>query len=270
VSAPERIVARDNALLVRLRRLVHDGAAYRRTGEVWLEGDHLCRALAERGGRALQAVFTEDAWRQPALRALGTAAARIVIVPDALFDGISTLPSPARMGFLVALPAPPALAPDAATLVLDRVQDAGNVGSLLRSAAAFGVGQVLALKGTAALWSPKVLRAGMGAHFTLALFDAAGPAELDQLRVPLVATSSHAALALPQAALPHPCAWVLGHEGQGVGAELLARCALTVRIPQPGGQESLNVAAAGAVCLYESARAAGGDFSRSSGPGAAA
>lgn len=256
MNAPERLTARDNPLLVRLRRLVHDGAAYRRTGQVWLEGDHLCRAYAGRGGQALQAVFSDDAWRQPALRALGAAAVRSVIVPDALFDGISTLPSPARMGFLVALPAPPALDPGAATLVLDRLQDAGNVGSLLRSAAAFGVAQVMALKGTAALWSPKVLRAGMGAHFALALFDGAGPAELDALRVPLVATSSHAPLALPQAPLPRPCAWVLGHEGQGVDAALLARCALTVRIPQPGGQESLNVAAAGAVCLYESARAA--------------
>jgi TrmH family RNA methyltransferase len=255
-GAPERITARDNPLLVRLRRLVQDGGAYRRTGQVWLEGDHLCSAFAARGAQALQAVFTDEAWRQPALRALAGAAGRGVIVAEPLFAGISTLPSPARMGFLVALPAPRALDPLAATLVLDRVQDAGNVGSLLRSAAAFGVRQVVALKGTAALWSPKVLRAGMGAHFGLSLFDGAEPAELDALQVPLVATSSHAPLALPAAALPHPCAWVLGHEGQGVGAALLARCALTVRIPQPGGEESLNVAAAGAVCLYESARAA--------------
>jgi TrmH family RNA methyltransferase len=69
-----------------------------------------------------------------------------------------------------------------------------------------------------------------------------------------VATSSHAGDALTRAALPWPCAWVLGHEGQGVAAALLARCALQVRIPQPGGEESLNVAAAAAVCLYESVR----------------
>jgi TrmH family RNA methyltransferase len=70
----------------------------------------------------------------------------------------------------------------------------------------------------------------------------------------LVATSSHAAQTLPRAALPKPCAWVFGHEGQGVQPELLARCAITVRIPQPGGEESLNVAAAAAICLYESSR----------------
>jgi len=256
VIEPQRIASRDNVLLVRLRRLAQDGTAYRRVGQAWLEGDHLCSAFVQRGGRPAQAVFTDEAWQQPALRALAAGAQRVVLVPAALFAGISSLPSPGLMGFLVDLPAAQALQPAAPTLVLDRVQDAGNVGSMLRSAAAFGLRQVVALKGTAALWSPKVLRAGMGAHFGLALFDGAEPGLLDDLAVPLVATSSHATAALPAADLPWPCAWVMGHEGQGVDAALLARCAMTVRIPQPGGEESLNVAAAAAVCLYESARRA--------------
>jgi RNA methyltransferase, TrmH family len=115
---------------------------------------------------------------------------------------------------------------------------------------------VLALQGTAGLWSPKVLRAGMGAQFGLQLAEGLGLDDLDALAVPLVATSSHAPQALGQARLPSPCAWVFGHEGQGVAPALLARCALTVRIPQPGGEESLNVAAAAAICLYESTRRA--------------
>jgi TrmH family RNA methyltransferase len=94
----------------------------------------------------------------------------------------------------------------------------------------------------------------MGAHFGLRLVEGLEQDALAALRVPLVATSSHAGDELPRAALPWPCAWVLGHEGQGVAGTLLARCALQVRIPQPGGEESLNVAAAAAVCLYESAR----------------
>jgi RNA methyltransferase, TrmH family len=254
MTAPQRITSRDNAVLVRLRRLVQDGTAYRKTGQAWLEGDHLCGAYAQRGGAPAQAVCTDAAWQQPLLRALAERAERVLLVPDALFAGISTLPSPARLGYLVDLP--PQREPEAGvdTLVLDRVQDAGNVGSLLRSAAAFGLRQVVALKGTAALWSPKVLRAGMGAHFALGLIEGVDEAALDALGVPLVATSSHTPVALPQAALPAPCAWVMGHEGQGVSASLLARCALAVRIPQPGGEESLNVAAAAAVCLYESAR----------------
>jgi TrmH family RNA methyltransferase len=138
--------------------------------------------------------------------------------------------------------------------VLDRLQDAGNVGTILRTAAAFGFTQCLALKGTAALWSGKVLRAGMGAHFALNLVELAGDAQLDALRVPLIATSSHAQRALQEVDLPWPCAWVMGHEGQGVSSALEARCSLTLRIAQPGGEESLNVAAAAAVCLYESTR----------------
>lgn len=253
---PQRISSRENPLLVRLRRLAQDPAAYRRAGQLWLEGDHLCSALLQRGGQALQAVYTDEAWRQPALRALAAGAQRVALLPQPLFAGISSLPSPALMGFLVELPRSGSLQPAAPTVVLDRLQDAGNVGSVLRSAAAFGIRQVIALKGTAALWSPKVLRAGMGAHFALQLFDGAEPALLQQLALPLVATSSHAPQALHELTLPNPCAWVLGHEGQGVAPELLAQCALQLRIPQPGGEESLNVAAAAAVCFYESARQA--------------
>ena len=248
------ISAKDNPLLVKLRKLARDPGAYRKLGELWLEGEHLCSALRVRGQRPAQAVLAESAWAQPALRKLAQWAPRVAVVPDALFDGFSALQSPARLGFVLTLPAAPAIDPAAASVVLDRVQDAGNVGSILRSAAAFGVGQVLALQGTAALWSPKVLRAGMGAHFGLRLVEGLSPDDLAALTVPLVGTSLATDALLPTAALPQPCAWVLGHEGQGVAPALLARCALVLRIPQPGGEESLNVAAAAAVCLYETMR----------------
>ncbi|MCU0812919.1 MAG: RNA methyltransferase [Burkholderiaceae bacterium] len=249
---PVRITSRDNALLARVRRLTHDPTAYRRLGAVWLEGDHLCRALLARGLVAAQAVIAESAWAQPSVAELARAAARVAIVPDALFRGVSGLDSPAAIGFLIERPEPPAPQPEVPTVVLDRVQDAGNVGSVLRSAAAFGFGQVVALGGTAGLWSPKVLRAGMGAHFGLRLVEGAVPADLERLGVPLLVTSSHGGEPLPRARLPWPCAWVFGHEGQGVQAAIVERASLVVRIPQPGGEESLNVAAAAAICLYGS------------------
>ena len=254
MTGPLRITSRDNPLLQRLRRLAQDGSAYRRLGQVWLEGEHLCSALRERGGSAAQAVISEEAWHDPRLRELAGWAAKAVVVPSPLFAGLSALESPARIGFVLDLPPPAPMQAGVPSVVLDRLQDPGNVGSVLRSAAAFGVPQVLALKGTVALWSPKVLRAGMGAHFGLRLAEGLEEHSLAALQLPLVATSSHAGLDLPRATLPWPCAWVLGHEGQGVAAGLLTRCALQVRIPQPGGEESLNVAAAAAVCLYESAR----------------
>ncbi len=254
MNEPLRITSRDNPLLLRLRRLSQDGAAYRRLGQVWLEGDHLCRAWRERGGAAAQAVLSEAAWHDTRLRELAAGAAKVVIVPTPLFAGFSALESPAAIGFVIDLPPPVPVLPQVPTVVLDRLQDPGNVGSVLRSASAFGAAQVLALKGTVALWSPKVLRAGIGAHFGLRLAEGLDEDALAALAVPLVATSSHTGDELPRAALSWPCAWVLGHEGQGVAPALLARCAVQVRIPQPGGEESLNVAAAAAVCLYESAR----------------
>lgn len=254
MTVPTDIRSRDNPLLVRLRRQARDAGAHRRLGEVWLEGEHLCAALRQRGIRPLQAVIAASAWSQPALRDLATWAPRVARVDDALFDDISALDSPGRLGFVWRLPDTPPIVADAATVVLDRVQDAGNVGSILRTAAAFGIGQVLALQGTAALWSPKVLRAGMGAHFALRLVESLRPDDLAALRVPWIGSSLRADAWLHQAGLPWPCAWLFGNEGQGVDDLLLRRCTQVVRIEQPGGEESLNVAAAAAVCLYESLR----------------
>ena len=252
MNAPTTITSRDNPLLKRLRVLAQDNAAYRKQGQVWLEGDHLCRALLARGHRPVTAVFSETFWRQ-APHDLRDAADHIVTVPDALMAGISGLESPAGVGFVWELPQAAALQSGAAAVVLDRLQDAGNVGSILRSAAAMGFAQVLALKGTAALWSPKVLRAGMGAHFGLHLVEGLSVDDLAGLSVPLLVTSSHQGDFLHQARLPWPCAWVLGHEGQGVSPALEALATQKVRIAQPGGEESLNVAAAAAICLHASA-----------------
>jgi len=254
VAAVKAITSRDNPLLVRLRKLAGDPSAYRKLGEVWIEGDHLCSAFLQHGGVAPQAVITESAWEHPSFRELANRADTVAVVPLTLMAGLSTLESPAPLAFALPWQGQGTLQPNAPTVVLDRLQDAGNVGAIIRSAAAFGFSQVVALKGTAALWSPKVLRAGMGAHFGLNLVEGADETTLAELKVPLLATSSHAAQAIHQVRLPWPSAWVLGHEGQGVSAALLQRCEQALRIPQPGGEESLNVAAAAAVCLYESAR----------------
>jgi TrmH family RNA methyltransferase len=243
------ISSRDNPLLKDLRKLAQDPGAYRRLGRVWLEGDHLCRAALARGIKPAVAVFSESFWPQCPPEWMNVAI-KTVVIEDSLLRAASGLESPASMGFVLELPARPALLPDAPSVVLDRLQDAGNAGSILRSAAAFGFKQVIALKGTAALWAPKVLRAGMGAHFGLRLIEGVEADALDELTVPLVATSSHRGEWLHEAKLPHACAWLMGHEGQGVSAALEARANLHIRIAQPGGEESLNVAAAAAICLH--------------------
>ena len=259
-AAPAQFVkSRDNPLLKELRRLAQDSTAYRRQRRIWVEGDHLCRAALLRGVVPVMAVFSASLW--PLASAEWTqCATKNIVIPDAFFTDISGLASPAAMGFVIDLPADLVVLGQVATVILDRVQDAGNVGAILRSASAFGFSQVIALKGTAALWSPKVLRAGMGAHFGLTLFDGVEPDVLDALHVPIMVTSSHSGLALhqllSQSKLPMPCAWAFGHEGQGVSDYLARRAGLQVRIAQPGGEESLNVASAAAICLHASATVA--------------
>lgn len=257
MSSPlfQTITSRDNAFLKDLRRLSNDSTAYRKQGRYWVEGDHLCRAALARGKKPAWGVFKASFW--PLAGVLYTQAAiKNIVIEDALFDELSGLESPASMGFVFELPPAAALQSAIASVVLDRVQDAGNVGSILRSASAFGFKQIIALKGTAALWSPKVLRAGMGAHWGLHLMEGATLGDLAGLGVPLVVTSSHHGDFLnygqDHAGLPHPCAWALGHEGQGVSPELEALAQRRVRIAQPGGEESLNVAAAAAICLHAS------------------
>jgi TrmH family RNA methyltransferase len=258
VARLTRITSRSNPLLTRLRKLGEDGGAYRRLGMVLLEGEHLCSAWRARADAAApQAIVSEAAWADPGLRALAATAAEVAIVAGAAMAGLGTLDSPASIAFLVPAPTSGPVLRSAPTVVLDRIQDPGNAGGLLRSAAAFGFTQAIALVGTAALWSPKVVRAGMGAHFNLHLVEGADPAELAELAVPLFGTSPHADRRVDTFALPWPCAWAFGHEGQGMAPEVAARCRAILAIPQPGGEESLNVAAAAAICLYESARRRG-------------
>ena len=252
------ITSKDNPLLKTIRKLSQDPSAYRKQGKVWLEGDHLCRAALERGVKPLQVVVTQTLWHtQPAWREVCD---QVFVVSEALFETLSGLESPAQIGFVLGFEPAQMLQPDQPTVVLDRVQDAGNVGAILRSASAFGFKQVVAMRGTAALWSAKVLRAGMGAHFGMHLIEGATPETLAPLRIPLLTTSSHQGPFLHELSaerrLPAVCAWILGHEGQGVGEELMAMAKLQVRIAQPGGEESLNVASAAAICLHASASAA--------------
>ncbi len=247
------IESRDNAQFKALRKLAHDNTAYRSEGRIWLEGDHLCRAVLQRGRQPTLAVMSESAWAQGGALVELAKGHKTLVVADKLWNDLSALESPAGMGFVLTLPEDTRVLPGRPSVVLDRLQDAGNVGSILRSAAAFGVAQVVALKGTAALYGAKVLRAGMGAHFGLHLVEGASLGDVQALQVPLLVTSSHKGEWLHRAALQNPCAWVFGHEGQGVGAELEMLAQAHIRIAQPGGEESLNVAAAAAICLHASA-----------------
>jgi len=254
--ALEIIQSKDNPLLKKIRGIANDARSYKDTHQIWLEGEHLCAAAFDKGvlvehlicshSYHIELNQTHPLWLKKA--------SRVSVIHDNLFKLISSLPSPANVGFLVPSPNLKEVNPLLQSVILDRVQDAGNVGSILRSAAAFGYKQIIALKGTAGLWSAKVLRAGMGAHFNMHLIESATLEDVRSLQIPLLCTSSHEGSYLHELQLsgkiPAPCAWIFGHEGQGVRDELLAIAAHRVKIPQPYGEESLNVAAATAICLY--------------------
>ena len=153
-----------------------------------------------------------------------------------------------------AQPRVPAGGADFCLLLADR-QDPGNVGAILRSAAAAGVGQVFLSPHCAFAWSPKVLRAGQGAHFHLEIFeDVDLVAWVRDYRGTLVAAVTSGGESLFTADLAGPVAVAIGNEGAGLSESLRAAAQGRVSIPMPGGFESLNAAAAAAICLFECVR----------------
>lgn len=246
----------DNALFKSLRALAHDASAVRRLGQCWVEGIHLAAAALDAGLDALALVCTESALDDAQIAALAerVGRARVVVLEPGLFRRLTAVQHGREVGLVLRLPSAPAPHSGVA-VVLDRVQDAGNVGTLLRTAAAAGAGTVYCLRGCAGAWTPKVLRAAMGAHFALAVVEDASWDEIEAaLPRPLYATAAQGAHDLYELDLRRDVGWVFGNEGAGVDPAILARCDAGVRIPQRGEVESLNVAAAAAVCLYEGLR----------------
>lgn len=246
----------DNALFKALRALAHEPAAVRRLEQAWLEGIHLARAALDAGLQALSLVCTAQALREPEIAQLAerVGESRVVLLDAALFRQLSAVQHGRAVGLLVRRPA--AGQPRAGVaVVLDRVQDAGNVGAVLRTAAAAGAGVVYCLRGCAGAWTPKVLRAGMGAHFAVPVVEDVGWEEVEpRLPHPVYATAADARRGLYELDLRGDATWVFGNEGSGVDPAVLARCDDGVGIPHIGQVESLNVAAAAAVCLYEGVR----------------
>ena len=254
------ITSRENAFYKELKALATSSQARRKAGLSLLDGVHLCQSWLELRGAPAHCVVSEGALANAEVAAIAGRVealhAPVTALPDALFGAISQVENGVHILFLVESPLPstaPALVES--SVLLDGVQDPGNVGSILRSAAASGIRQVYCSPGTAFCWSPKVLRAAMGAHFVLDIFENVELAPLVRAaKVPVLATSGYASERLYGLDLRRPVAWVLGHEGQGVSAELLELATHRVAVPHAGKVESLNVAACAAVCFFEQLR----------------
>lgn len=254
------ITSRDNPSYKEWRQLATSSQARRKAGLSLLDGVHLCQSWLDLRGQPAHCVVAEAALQHPEVAAIvarcAQAGAPVTALPDALYGALSQVEHGVGVLFLVPTPQlalPPALTEN--SVLLDNLQDPGNVGSILRSAAAAGIGQVYCGPGTAFCWSPKVLRAAMGAHFVLEIFEQVDLAALvARAQIPVLATSGYAAERLYDLDLRRPLAWVLGHEGQGVSAAVLAAATHRVAVPHLGRVESLNVAACAAVCFFEQLR----------------
>lgn len=255
----KEIKSRSNPLFRELQQQFRD--AGKPSHQIWLEGPHLCEMWLHHLGSLDWLVFAESSadHAQISLLRQHVQATRQICLSDTLFKTICSVPS--HQGVLIVAQPITVDSPidlKQATVLLDRIQDPGNVGTILRTCAAAGITQVVCSTGTAGCWTPKVLRSAQGAHFLLRIEESVDLATRLQMacqngsRLPILATALEGAQSLYDEGLPKEAVWLFGHEGQGVAPELLALADRRLRINHAQSAiESLNVASAVAVCLFE-------------------
>lgn len=254
----KRITSAENPQYRALLKLAQSSRERRKAGQSLLDGVHLVAAYRDQRGTPLQVAVSEAALDDAEIQALLAVLRPLepLLLSDALFATLSTVSTPTGIVASVETPRTVALPSRLETCVmLEDIQDPGNLGSILRSAAGAGVRQVCLSKNSVHSWSPRVLRAGMGAHFMLDIYEQCELPELVR-NFPgrVIVTGSSAQESLFAIDLTGTVALVFGNEGAGVSPELQALAHATVAIPMPGPVESLNVAAAAAVCLFERVR----------------
>lgn len=259
ISAMKTISSRQNPLIKALHLLSSSAAERRTQGQTVLDGVHLVQAAIAQEIPLVQVCVSEQGCQHPEISALLATLAPIIspiCLPDSVFSHISPTDSPAGILAVMALPESTiAYTPTGSCVVLDGVQDAGNLGTILRTAAAAGIEDILLTEGCVQAWSPRVLRAAMGAHFRLRIQEKVNlPTLLSAYKGQILATGVKNAKTIYQLDLSLPVAWLFGSEGAGISASTAALAQQIVMIPMAGGTESLNVAAAAAVCLFEEKR----------------
>jgi TrmH family RNA methyltransferase len=252
------IRSKDNPQVKALIRLAASSRERRKTGSTILEGEHLVRAYQESGGTAEIILASESAFARSEIRSFfeNVPAKSRLVLADELLARVSQLVSSAGVAAVIRTPLPsPAPQSISSCLLLENIQDPGNLGSILRTAVAAGVPHVFLSKESVFAWSPKVIRAGMGAHFFLSIFEGIAIDEFaHSFRGTVVAMEPRAEASLYDLDLKGPVAWLFGNEGAGLSEDAGRLATHRVRIPMPGAAESLNVAAAAAICLFEQVR----------------
>lgn len=258
------ITSREHPLPKKLLKLQHSARYRRDEGVALLDGTHLLQSCLASGWVPEQLIVSESGSQHPEIGQLllhiqkHLSKVDCVMLSDTLFSQISAVKTPVGVLALVNIPRPAMLADTDQTpfwISLEGIQDPGNLGSILRSAAAAGVTDIFLSAGCADSWSPKTLRAGMGAHFSLRIHENADLVQIaHRFDGKIVATTLNQAGNLYQTDLRGAAMFIFGSEGGGVSQKLLEMAQQRVKIPMPGCAESLNVAAAAAICLFEKVR----------------
>jgi RNA methyltransferase, TrmH family len=245
------LTSKDNPKVKRWIRLASDARFRRSEKRALIEGPHLLAAALQYGIRPVAVLATEEA-TDPSL--LGE---KPVMLAKGVFRAIVEADTPQGVAAEIVIPA--GKKAEGAAVFLEGVQDPANVGAIMRSAAAFGIARVVLDPACADPWSPRALRAGMGGQFALSIVETKDlGAEIEAFKGTVACTVPRGGVALAEAPLDRSMAWLFGAEGRGLSDEIIHRADLKVTIPMAAGSESLNVAAAAAICLYQS-------FSRSGG-----
>lgn len=254
----KRIDSAANPRFKALRHLAQSSRERRKTGLSVLDGVHLLAAYGEHIGLPEQVAVSRAGLADPEVRALLDRMKQVepVVLDEGLFKSLSSVVTPTGVIAVVKTPRPEPVPREMDFCVmLEDLQDPGNLGSILRSCAAAGVRHVLLSKDSVHAWSPRVLRAAMGAHFLLRIYEQVNlPAAARAFAGKLIATSQGAPRSVFDADLRGRLAIAFGNEGRGISSGLKEVADALVAIPMPGKAESLNVAAAAAVCLFERVR----------------
>ena len=257
--ASKHITSRDNSVFKHLKKLADSSRERRDSGQVVLDGAHLASAYADVFGEPELLIFAEGDCTQDVVEFLDRfEGAEKMMLPPAMFAEVSPVKTPTGLLALVRTPQLPVPAKPQFALMLENIQDPGNLGGILRSAAAAGVEVAWLSTGCADAWSPKTLRGGQGAHFVLPIVEhadlvgIAGRFEGRTLATDMQGTS------LYTLDLAGAVAFIIGNEGAGLSDVLMQAASERMTIPMPGGVNSLNAAAAAAICLFERVRQAGG------------
>jgi len=250
----------NNPSYKQLKQLANSERARHKAGITLLDGIHLANSYLQYGFKPMLCITSEamltHAEASLIIRRCEVNKIQCIVLPDKKYHALSQVENGVNLLFIVKIPKIVVSSTLVQSAVLiDHLQNPGNLGSILRSAAAAGIKRIYCSEGSASAWSPKVLRAGMGAHFTIDIFENVDLVELIKTaRVPVFATSSYAKKSIYQTILNRELAWLFGHEGKGIRKELLNLVDSQVAIPHFKKVESLNVAAAAAVCFFEQQR----------------